>query len=177
MSSNPVYIRGLQVGAVDDLEESNRNLTEVIVAIKLTKDINIPKNSLASISSSPLGSSSMEITLGNSKDYLKSGDTIQTSSDPSLLGDLTSKVGPVVDQVKVTLGSLDSVLRNMNSIFDPYTKNNVQSTIANLNRATASLVVSSAYLQDLMNSQSGSLARSLDNVNTFTRTLQEIMKG
>jgi phospholipid/cholesterol/gamma-HCH transport system substrate-binding protein len=59
----------------------------------------------------------------------------------------------------------------MNSIFDPYTKNNVQSTIANLNRATASLVVSSAYLQDLMNSQSGSLARSLDNVNTFTRNL------
>ncbi len=45
MVSNPVYINGLQVGAVYELEEANKNLDTIIVAVKLTKEINIPVNS------------------------------------------------------------------------------------------------------------------------------------
>ena len=88
-----------------------------------------------------------------------------------LLADITQRVQPVVDQVKVTLGTMDSVLRNMNSIFDPYTKSNIQSTVAYMNRTMASLVATSAELQQLLNLETGALAGSLNNVNTFTRNL------
>ncbi len=67
MVSNPVYIKGLQVGSVYELEEANKNLSEIVVAIKLSKEVNIPKNSVASITSSPLGTTTMEITLGTVK--------------------------------------------------------------------------------------------------------------
>ena len=44
--SNPVSINGLQIGKVASLHEKDKNLSGIIVAIDLTKDINIPNNSL-----------------------------------------------------------------------------------------------------------------------------------
>ena len=39
-----------------------------------------------------------------------------------LLGDVINKLGPVGDQIKTTVHSLDSVLKNINTIFDPIQK-------------------------------------------------------
>jgi len=171
MISNPVYVNGLQVGAVYELEEANKNIDTIIISIKLTKDVNIPENSIASIKDNPLGSVSMVISMGESRKYLKNHDTIPTLDNPGMLGAITTKLTPVVDQVKVTVQTLDSVLRNVNSIFDPYTKNNMRDVVANVNRITASLVVSAASLQSLMNEQSGTLSKSMINLNAFTKNL------
>jgi len=171
MISNPVFVNGLQIGAVYELEEANKNIDTIIIAIKLSKDVNIPNNSIASIKENPLGSPSMEISMGDSRAFLKNHDTIPTIDNPGMLGQVTTKLMPVVDQVKVTIANLDSVLRNVNSIFDPYTKNNMQSVVANANRITASLVVSAASLQSLMNQQSGALSKSMGNLNSFTNNL------
>ncbi|HEX8461414.1 MAG TPA: MlaD family protein [Segetibacter sp.] len=171
MVSNPVFINGLQIGAVYELEEANKNIDTIIIAIKLSKDVNIPNNSIASIKDNPLGSASMEISMGNSRDYIKNHDTIPTIDNPGVLGAMTTKLTPVVDQVKVTLQTLDSVLRNVNSVFDPYTKNNMQAVVGNFNRISASLLVSASSLQSLMNEQSGALSKSVGNLNSFTSNL------
>jgi len=171
MISNPVYVNGLQVGSVYELEEANKNVDTIIISIKLSKEINIPVNSLASIAGNPLGSPSMEISMGDSKAYLKNHDTIPTIDDPGVLGSITTKLTPVVDQVRVTVQTLDSVLRNVNSIFDPLTKNNMQDVVGNINRITQSLVVSAAALQSLMDEQSGYLTKSMVNLNSFTNNL------
>ena len=173
MVSNPVYVNGLQVGTVYELEETSKNIDTIVVAIKLNKEYNIPVNSLASINATPLGTVSMVIEMGNSKEYLKLNDTVATVDNPGLLGDLTSKAVPVMDQIKTTVQTLDSVLRNMNSVLDPYTKANLQATMANFNRISASMVITSASLQSMMNEQSGSLAKSLTNVNSFTKNLSD----
>ncbi|HEX8332106.1 MAG TPA: MlaD family protein [Segetibacter sp.] len=171
MVSNPVYVKGLQIGTIYELEEANKNIDEIIVAIKLNKEFNIPVNSFASISASPLGTTTMEITLGDSKQYLQPSDTIATTDNPGLLGDLTSKAAPVLDQIKTTVHTLDSVLRNANSVLDPYTKANLQATIANFNRISASLITTSASLQTLIAQQSGTLNKTMNNVESFTRNL------
>jgi len=171
MISNPVYINGLQIGSVYELEEANKNIDTIIISIKLSKEVNIPINSIASIKDNPLGSPSMAITMGDSRSYLKNHDTIPTLDNPGMLGAVTSKLTPVVDQVKLTLQTLDSVLKNVNGVLDPMTKNNMREVTANINRITASLVVSSAALQSLMNQQTGTLARSMSNLNNFTANL------
>ncbi|HRI21120.1 MAG TPA: mammalian cell entry protein, partial [Panacibacter sp.] len=68
---------------------------------------------------------------------------------------------------------LDTVLRNFNTVLDPNTKGNLQSVIANLNKVTASLVISAASLPGMLNEQSGTLAKSLNNVNSFTKNLAD----
>jgi phospholipid/cholesterol/gamma-HCH transport system substrate-binding protein len=173
MVSNPVFINGFQVGAVYDIENADQNLSSIILSIKLKDYYNIPVNSVAVVKDNPLGTPSVEITLGNAKTFLHTGDTLLTGNSPGLLGNVMDKLGPVGDQVKATLQSLDSVLKNVNTIFDPRTKNNLQQVIANINKTTASLVVSSASIQTMLNEQSGAISQSMKNINSFTKNLSD----
>ncbi len=173
MVSNGVFINGFQVGSVYDIENADANLSTIVVAIKLKDKYNIPSNSVASIKENPLGNASITISLGDAPNFVKSGDTILTSSSAGLLGDVMNKLGPVGDQIKATVGSLDSVLKNINTIFDPATKNNLQDVIANINKTTASLVVSSASIQAMLNQQTGTIAASMNNVSSFTKNLSD----
>jgi phospholipid/cholesterol/gamma-HCH transport system substrate-binding protein len=50
---------------VSDIENADRNLSEIHVTIKLKDNYNIATNSVASINSNPLGSPSIEIKQGN----------------------------------------------------------------------------------------------------------------
>jgi phospholipid/cholesterol/gamma-HCH transport system substrate-binding protein len=171
MTSNPVFINGYQVGNVYSIDQANKNLDTLIVAIKMTKEVNIPNNSLAAIKDNPLGSPSLEIALGTNKVYLNNHDTLGTVDMPGMFGQVTNQLTPLIEVVKVTVTTLDSVMRNINSVFDPYTKNNLQDVVANFDQTTKSLVSASASLEKLLNTQTGSLSRSLDNMNTFTGNL------
>ncbi|MDP1843646.1 MAG: MlaD family protein [Sediminibacterium sp.] len=173
MISNPVYINGFQVGSVADIENADVKLSSIIISIKLKDNYEIPVNSIATINSNPLGTPSIEIKLGNEKKYFQPGDTISTSASPSLLAGVMDKLTPVADQLQVTIHTLDSVMKNINTIFDPATKNNLQSVIANVNKTTASLVTSSVALQDMLNQQTGTITKSMQNVNSFTKNLSE----
>ena len=173
MVSNGVFINGFQVGSVSDIENADKNLSAIEVTIKLKDDYNIPNNSVAVIKESPLGAPSIVITPGNSTVYLKTGDVVPTASTPGLLADVMNTLTPVTNQVKITLHSLDSVLNNINTIFDPNTKNNLQEVIANINKTTASLVVSSASIQGMMNAQTGAITQSMNNVASFTKNLSD----
>jgi len=170
-SSDPVYINGYQVGSIYGTDVKDNDLSNIIVEIKLNADYQIPDNSLASIESNPLGGEGIDIQLGNSSKYLTSGDTILSTNKGGLLESLSNKIVPVADQLKTTLASLDSVLRNVNTVLDPTTKGNLQSVIGNLSKATANMVNSTASLQGLLNTETGSLAKSLDSVGSFTKNL------
>jgi phospholipid/cholesterol/gamma-HCH transport system substrate-binding protein len=173
MISNPVYVNGYQVGAVADIENEDESLKSIIISIKLKGDYKIPQNSTAVINSNPLGTPSIDIRLGNSNTFFNSGDTIATASTSGLLGGVMDKLSPVADQLKETIKRLDEVMKNINTIFDPTTKNNLQSVIANVNKTTASLVASSASLESMLQAQTGTIAQSMQNVNSFTKNLSE----
>lgn len=171
MVSNPVYVNGFQVGAVFEIENTDKNLSNILVTIKLKDYYMIPDNSVAVIRENMLGTPSIDIKLGSSPKGMLTGDTIATVSEPGILGEVTSKLEPVADQLKHTLQSLDAVLKNINGVFDPTTKNNLQSVIANMNLTTASLMGSSVSIEKMLNEQSGSITQSLNNVNSFTKNL------
>lgn len=162
--SNPIIINGLQVGKVYEMEEKDKNLSAVIVTISLNKDINIPKNSVATISSELLGTTSVKIKLGNSTDYVADGDTLNTMKTLGLADRLQSSLDPTLASVNKTLGSLDTVLHNLNSVLDPNTKNNLQSIVANL-------TTSSKSLERLLDAQTGMLAKTLAHTESITGNL------
>jgi phospholipid/cholesterol/gamma-HCH transport system substrate-binding protein len=162
--SNPVFIKGLQVGKVYAMKEKDANLTGVIVTISLNKKVNIPKNSLAAIGSELLGTSSIKINMGNSTTYIQDGDTLSTMKTLGLADKLQSSLDPTLAKVNKTLESLDLVLHNLNSTLDPNTKNNLQSLIANLTNSSKSL-------EKLLDHQTGMLAKTLSNTEAVTGNL------
>ncbi len=174
--SNAVTINGFQVGTVVDITEADPNLTDILVKLKLVKDIHIPNTSFAIIKSNPLGTTTIEVKFDSAKPatfYLKTGDTLKTGLSESLFGDVGSKIDPIINQLKGNLTSLDNVLQNVNSIFDPGLKGNLHSIIANANNATARIVASTASLQQLLNTNTGALAKSLNNMEVFSKTLAD----
>jgi len=169
-NSNPVMINGLQVGTVYSIS-TDKNMKEILVNMTLTKDVNIPNNSLAYIKSTPLSTTSIEIRLGDATQYLHKNDTILTAASAGIMEAAVQEIRPVLSQVKNAVHSLDSVLMTVNSVVDPNAKNNIRSILENLNKTTVGLVASSASLQTLLNTQTGDLAKSLSNISSFTGNL------
>lgn len=159
--ANAVKINGLDVGKVSEMLETDKNLSGIKVSVHLTKDINIPDNSIATISSELLGSTALNIVLGDSKVYLKDGDTIQTKQNVSVMGELTASLNPAINNANKTLVELQMLIQRLRSIVDPNTQNNIQGMIASLNSTARSL-------DQLLNARNGSLARSLNNVESIT---------
>ncbi|MEO5908018.1 MAG: MlaD family protein [Ginsengibacter sp.] len=168
--SNPVVINGLQVGKIESLD-GGKEMKRIIVTVSLSKDVNIPKNSLAVINPNLLGSPTLEIQLGTANTYLKNGDTLLTTLSGGAFDEAMKLINPVLYEVRNAVKSLDSVLTTVTTVFDVRTKDNIKSILSNLNLATASFVVTSESIQKLMDVQNGALAKSLGNLNTFTSNL------
>jgi phospholipid/cholesterol/gamma-HCH transport system substrate-binding protein len=166
--SNPILINGLQVGTVFDIR-TDKNMRNILVELNITKDVYIPVNSIAIIKPNPISTPSLEIKLGDATTHLASKDTIITEASGGIFGSILEKVDPVLFQVKKSITSLDTLLMNFNTILDPEAKNNIGATLKNLNAVTASMLQSTASLQILLNTQTGSLAKSLANVESITR--------
>jgi phospholipid/cholesterol/gamma-HCH transport system substrate-binding protein len=170
-TSNPVVINGKQVGNINKTD-GGRDMRRIMVDINMTEDVVIPDDAVAIINKSLLGNVQLDIRLGNSSTYLKNNDTIRTIASDNILGDAMKKLDPVLYQVTNAVKSIDSLLGTVTSIFDPNSKKNIKGMLENLNKTTASLAVSSASLQGLLNAQTGALAKTLDNVSSFTGALK-----
>ena len=162
--SAPVTANGLQIGKIYEMQEKDRSLSGVVVTINLTKDIDIPKNSFASINKDLLGGATVSIIMGDSKDFIKNGDTLATQNVPGLADEIKGAVNPTLAIVNGTVKSLDSLLEVIGTYFDPATKTNFHSIVSNLSK-------SSGELAKLMDSKNGVLAQSLNNVNQITGNL------
>ena len=169
-NSNPVMINGLQVGTVFSIT-TDKNMKQILVNMNLSKDVNIPKNSVAIIKPNILGTTSIDIKLGDATEYIPKNDTIATEATTGIFNEVLSKVDPLIYQVTKAVTSIDSVLMSVNHILDPMAKNNIGTTLENLNKTTANLINASASLQILLNTQTGALAGTLNNLNSFTAGL------
>ncbi len=169
--SNPVVINGKEVGTIYETD-GGKDMRRINVTVSMKEDVNIPDDSYTVISKSLLGNVQMEIKLGNSNNFKKNGDTLKTLASGDFLTDAVKKLDPVLLQVTKSVTTLDTLLNNVNSVFDPNAKNNIKGMLENLNKTTASLAISSASLQTLLNSQTGAVAQTMENVNSITGNLK-----
>jgi phospholipid/cholesterol/gamma-HCH transport system substrate-binding protein len=164
--SNEVKINGLPVGAVYDYTEIDKDLSGIIVTITMKRDVNIPKDSKATIESELLGTTYINIARGNSKEYLRDGDTLFTDRTSSFLGDVKAQINPTLTRVRDAIDSLKLVLSGISNIFERDTKGNISEIISNLKDATASL-------KTLLDTQNGAIAGTLNNLNSFSANLKK----
>jgi phospholipid/cholesterol/gamma-HCH transport system substrate-binding protein len=165
-ASNPVVINGLQVGTVYKLQETDENLSGIVVTMNLNKSINIPRNSIATISTSILGATSINVKLGKGTDYLADGDTLASAYTPGLLDKVTGSLDPALLRVNSALQSLDSLIKVIGSAFDPAAKKNFQAILSNLAATTANL-------NSLMNAQTGLVSKTMENATAFSGNLKK----
>ncbi len=164
--SNEVKINGLAVGTVYDKQEKDKDVSAVVVTISLTRDVNIPKNSVAYISSSLVGSSYIIIEKGNSHEMMGNGDTLATRLETGILGDVKAQMNPTMAKIRDVLDSLETTLTGLNGLLNKENKGYLRETLANLGAASASL-------SQLLDQENGSLAKTLSNAQSITENLKK----
>lgn len=163
--SNEVKINGLAVGSVYSKKELDKDVSAIVVTINITRDINIPKNSVAYIASELVGSSFIVIERGNSKEMLQPGDTLTTRIESGLLGDVKAQLNPTVAKVQLVLDELQAGLASINATLSPATRADLQASINNLSKASAGLAA-------MMDPATGSVSKSLANVESITENVR-----
>jgi phospholipid/cholesterol/gamma-HCH transport system substrate-binding protein len=162
--SNEVKIKGYVIGKVYDLKAKDQDLSGIVATINLNENVNIPKDSKASISSPIIGSATITIVKGSSTEFLKDGDTLMTKVEAGLLDDVKAQLSPTLTSVREGIDSVKMLLSSINGVFNYQARLDLQQTMRNLNLATSSL--------NKMLDPDGSLGKSLANVNAITTNLK-----
>lgn len=163
--SNEVKINGLPVGTVYQKKEKDKDVSAIVVTITLIRDINIPKNSVAYIASSLVGSSFIVIERGNASEMLQDGDTILTRKETGLLGDVKAQLDPTISSFRGILDSLKKTLAGINNILDGPTRQHLRQTIANLDST-------SSALRFYMQTEQGPIHQTLTNIEAVSERLK-----
>lgn len=176
-----VVINGVKVGQVTGVQ-LNVEQGGVDVTLSISKEYNIPTDSKAMMFSAGLmGGKSIEIKLGESTEYLKSGEAIQTGITLDMFDTLASELGEIKERVAVLLDNLNQTVSGVDSLIDNNSKT-LTKTIANLNAVMADLNKSNIISNidgfcATLNENGAKLDSIITDINSVTRALNEAQSG
>ncbi len=178
VAAKPVYVNGLQVGQVSRLYFAPDMSGDVMVELVIQSKFPIPKNSTAHIFSADLmGSKSITLVLGDSKEIVSSGDTLKTSVEGSLMESVNKQVAPLKAKAEVLMGSVDTLIAAFNAVMNDNTVQNLSTSIEDIQTTFKSLASTTSNLDNLVRSEGNRLQSILSNVDSLSLTLSNNREG
>ncbi len=172
--ANPIMLNGFKIGQISSIEFVEGGRGRLLVKMLITEDIDIPENSVAKIISSDLlGSKAMVLYLGNSSNLAESGDYLKGELEKDLKEEVSMQILPLKNKAEELLGSFDSVLVILQTIFNENTRDNLSRSFESIKNTIASLEHASYNLDTLMSSQRYRLSNIFANVESITANLRE----
>lgn len=171
----PVTISGLPVGSVKKITLQEQT-GKLVVELQIKSDFPISKTSVAQMySPSPIGGKQIAI-IPNLQDNSKavSGDYLKSTEKQGITDALISQVGPVKDKLDKVLGNANTLLVNLNDVLDAKTKNNLQSSLENLNQTLAQFKTASIQVNTMLDDNKLKISRTMTNVDKVTSNFSKI---
>ncbi len=160
-----IKINGLKIGGVEDMQETDANLSGIVVAFHLTRAINIPDDTYAQVITNPLGSAYIELVMGKSTTFLKDGDTLKSMETKGLVQNIQDQLAPTIENLNKTLTALEETVKRVGNVFDEEAKQNIGKTLKELALATD-------QLNNMLAPGKGSIAKSMDNVASISGNIK-----
>lgn len=176
-----VVINGVKVGQVTGVALDVEN-GGVDVTLSVNKAYNIPTDSKAMMFSAGLmGGKSIEIKMGEAKEFLKSGDAIETGVTLDMFDTLTNELGDIKERVATLLDNLNQTIEGVDSLVDNNSKN-LTKTVASLNAVMADLKKSNIIgnidgFCATLNQNGEKLEGIITDINSLTKALNEQQSG
>jgi phospholipid/cholesterol/gamma-HCH transport system substrate-binding protein len=173
--SNSVQINGYKIGQVKSIsliEKGGKN--QILVKFIITEDVNIPKGSTAKvISIDLLGTKVVEVIFSNSKQFVKSGDTLLSETEQTIKESFIKQLGPLQAKVENLVSSVDTVMDVVNKVLNYRTRENISQSFESVRRAIFSLEQTAYKLDDLMATEKPKISSVLTNLNGITSNLNK----
>lgn len=172
--ANKVLVNGMFVGQVEELFFNPKQDGTIIVKFTASKGIRIPADSKACITSSLLGSKSINILLGRSSLDANIGDTLASSIENGLTEMLSTELMPLKNKVETLVMSIDTLVGSLNTVLDAETQANVRSSISDLSVSLNNLNKISKDLQKIMDSEKDNISNIVENVDNISSNLSAV---
>lgn len=173
-TSAPVTINGLVVGKVNDITLQPDGRLKVEVQVR--NDFPISKSSIINVYEPGLiGGKQIQI-IPNLQDSARaeSGDTLQSGVVPGLTDLVGEKLTPLQEKVEKMVVSADAVLQNINNVLDAKTKENLKSSIANLNETLVEFKEISGNVNGMLADNKTKINNSMANVEKASGNFAKI---
>lgn len=166
--SSKIYISGVQVGFVKEIEfENTDHLSRIKVTMQLNGPYKIPKGSRAIMYTTDLfGNKALKLEMSNQKELCKRGDSLIGSIDMGMLNSLTEKMTPIAS-------GADKALNNVNSLFDRQQQINVYNSINHLNQVLISLRRTIDNVDALVVANNKAITHTMDHVASITGNIEK----
>jgi phospholipid/cholesterol/gamma-HCH transport system substrate-binding protein len=175
-SSSPVTLNGHAIGKVQEIGFTDDGTAKLKVLLLIENDFQFSKNSKAQLYDTGLigGKGVSIIPAFDNAENVKSGDILQGSVKPGIMDMVGQTLTPLQDKIGVVLVTADSLLTNLNDVFDEPTKNNLKNGIAQLNTTLSSFKNTSASINELIESNKEKLDNTLANMEGVSSNLSKI---
>lgn len=167
-ASKPIFVNGYQIGRVEKLELTPSG--KIIASLEVSRDINIPANTVAEIQSTDfLGSKAIYFLMGDSRERASDNDTLQSSIEKTLV----ESVNPMRDRAESMLIKMDSILASLNTIMNPQFRKNVNTSLESVTHTLQTLQSTSVKVDRMVGSSSQRLQAILDNIESISGNLRD----
>lgn len=164
--SDKVYLNGVVIGSVSALEFPDINKPDQIkVTFAVDKSLKIPRDSkIQIISTSLMGNMGLTLLRGASTDIIQPGEMIAGIAENGIMAQLGSSIAPLAN-------SGDSLLKNVNTLFDKRQSDNVYIMIGELNKTLASINSAITNLNGVVVSNQKPLHQTMVNFEKMSNSL------
>lgn len=182
MPSNQVYLNGVSVGRVSNIQIEQAK-ERVVVELEIDSYVVLGDSSIAILNGDFLGTKFIQLNIGTITRQLNSKDTLQATVAKGITAFLEESAAPVADNLQSTLRKLNTILDNLSKnsqkldgIFDDFaaTPALVNSTLVNANSSITHLSDSIQSLTGNINTTLRKLDPTLANFKTISDSLKSI---
>ena len=174
--SNLVYLNGLDVGRVSNIQIMQQNDNKVLVELEINSSIELSDSTVAILTGDFLGNKSILLKIGEGSRNLEPGDTLLSALDRGIADILAESAVPVADNLQVTLRNfntlVDNLVRNTRQLDTIFSR--LQNTPLLLNKT---LSTANANVEDLSSSfkqVAGNLNETLDELKPAMANFHEL---
>ncbi|WJJ95316.1 MlaD family protein [Algibacter luteus] len=173
--STPVTINGLQVGKVTSIGFKGDGSGILQIELSVDSDFKFSKNSKAELYETGLigGKAIAIIPAFDGAENAQKNDFLEGSVKPGLTALVNQRLTPLQEKIEIMMVGADSLLNNINEVFDEKTKANLRASFAGLNDVIQNFKNTSNSLNSLMASNEEKLNNTLANVDNISSNLNK----
>jgi len=178
--SNPVTMNGFKIGKVQKINFNPNNTRELLVDILIDNDVVFPKTSVAELYETGLiGGKAIAIIpdYENDSTIAFDGDQLKGIIKPGLT-ELVNQILPQVQlQIEAVMKNAEIVFKNINTLFDEDTKQELRSSIEDFSNLTKSLSETSNEISSLITNNSDNISFAISDFKKASNNIKSISES
>ncbi|MEP3839173.1 MAG: MlaD family protein [Algibacter sp.] len=174
--STPVTINGLAVGQVTNIDFKGDGSGKLLIKLLVDSEFKFSKNSRAELYETGLigGKAIAIIPAFDGAEIAENNAVLEGTIKAGLTELVNQRLTPLQEKIEIMMVGADSLLANINDIFDEKTKTHLRTSIAGLSATIDSFKGTSNSLNQLMQANEAKIDAVLTNAEKATSDLTKI---